>query len=165
MIVHHIPIQPTMAPSMPKFLPLCTLAALASATGSSPYCKPRPGDSAWPDADAWRTLNASINGNLLAPLPPGAVCHIGWPQYNNESCSMLSVQWTNTSFQAVSPVGVDYNDETCPPTSDSSCSTTGYPEYVVVARTAQDVQEGVKFANDSGIRLTIKGTGHDFPGR
>lgn len=65
----------------------------------------------------------------------------------------------------MSPIGVDYNDETCPPIGNSSCSTKGYPEYVVVAQTAEDVQQGIKFANETGVRLTIKGTGHDFPGR
>ncbi|HLL24748.1 MAG TPA: FAD-binding protein, partial [Kofleriaceae bacterium] len=37
--------------------------------------------------------------------------------------------------------------------------------YAVVARDAADVAAGVRFAREHGIRLVIKGTGHDYLGR
>ncbi|KAK4495007.1 hypothetical protein PRZ48_013334 [Zasmidium cellare] len=58
-----------------------------------------------------------------------------------------------------------YNDETCLPTAKTPCSTAGYPAYVIEAETATDVQAGVRFARDTGVRLIVKGTGHDVSGR
>jgi len=37
--------------------------------------------------------------------------------------------------------------------------------YAVAARTAGDVAAAVSFARDRGIRLTVRGTGHDYLGR
>lgn len=41
----------------------------------------------------------------------------------------------------------------------------GYPAYVVLATCVQDVQRAVQFASDTGVRLIIKGTMHDFSER
>jgi FAD/FMN-containing dehydrogenase len=38
-------------------------------------------------------------------------------------------------------------------------------EYAVVAETAQDIAVGVRFARDHGLKLVVKGTGHDYLGR
>ncbi|KAK4636070.1 hypothetical protein CLAFUW4_01497 [Fulvia fulva] len=69
-----------MVSSMSTFLAIGIPAVTASLTKSELYCKPRPGDAAWPDADTWNSLTQSVNGNLIAPTPVGAVCHTGWPQ-------------------------------------------------------------------------------------
>lgn len=37
--------------------------------------------------------------------------------------------------------------------------------YVINATTVEDVQAGVKFAKEHGIRLIVKNSGHDFVGR
>jgi hypothetical protein len=42
---------------------------------------------------------------------------------------------------------------------------TATSPYVIQAMTPQDISEGVKFAKKHGIRLVIKGTGHDYLGR
>lgn len=128
-------------------------------------CKSIPTSPDWPDAAAWQALNRLISGRLIAPTPPAAVCHTPWPQYNKSDCLAIATQWTNSSFHALNPVSSDYNDETCLPDPNSLCSAAGYPVYVVVAINAQDVQAAVKFARDKGVRLVVKGTGHDFPGR
>lgn len=77
---------------------------------------------------------------------------------------MLS-QWTNSSWHAQEPFTVDYNDEACLPDSQAPCSAEGYPAYVVNATNVHHVQAAVKFAKTTGVRLIIKGTGHDFLGR
>lgn len=144
------------------FAALCLLPAIVV---SQQYCKPTPGTDGWPNEEAWAALNNSVSGRLVAVTPPGAVCHPDRPEYNNASCSTVSSQWTNTQVQAGNPVSADYNDETCLPNATAPCSNEGYPVYTIVAKNATDVQQGVLFANKTGIRLVIKGTGHDFLGR
>ncbi|KAK5083506.1 hypothetical protein LTR05_006008 [Lithohypha guttulata] len=86
--------------------------------------------------------------------------------FNNDSCNTLSTQWSNTSFVASNPWLADYNDESCSPASpDSPCTTAGYPAYIITAAEVADVQAGLDFARTHNIRLVVKGTGHDFPGR
>lgn len=141
--------------------------ALASCVGGQPYsaCKPVFGSPDWPPATVWNRLNNTVSGRLLAPALPGAVCHADQPQYNNESCALLATQWHTSSFHAENPVSADYNDVTCLPDNQHPCSPAGYPRYVVQAITAHDVQQAVSFAAETGIRLVVKGTGHDFLGR
>ena len=160
------------------FIPLGIWAVLSSAVAarfdllarppfhsSRHFCKPIPSTSDWPKDDDWQALNASISGRLIAAVPPGAVCHTGWPTSDSSSCAVVSAQWSNTSFHAAHLLSVDYNDETCLPQADAPCSDAGYPEYVVEARSKEDVQAAVKFARRTGVRLVIKNTGHNFPGR
>lgn len=59
----------------------------------------------------------------------------------------------------------DYNDLSCPPNPLLPCSTAGYPAYIIEAVDEKDVQAGVNFAREHQIRLVIKATGHDWPGR
>jgi hypothetical protein len=113
-------------------------------------------------------LQASLQLSRLAfrdCLAPTQQHSLWQTQYNNESCTLLAVQWTNTSFHAINPVSADYNDVTCLPDNEHPCSSSGYPRYVVQATNANDVQQAVSFAAKTGIRLIVKGTGHDFLSR
>ena len=130
-----------------------------------PYCKPTPGSAEWPAASEWQSLNDSISGRLIAPVPPGLVCQPTSASFNNETCQTLVEQWGNSTFQAGSPFTSDYNDDTCLPDARAPCSAAGYPAYVVNATNASHVQAGVAFAHKTGVRLIVKGTGHDFIGR
>jgi hypothetical protein len=132
---------------------------------AEPYCKPIPGSPDWPSPSDWQALNNSISGRLIAPVPPGVVCQPLNPLFNNDSCQVLFSQWSNSTFHAQNPFTSDYNDDTCLPSALAPCSAAGYPAYVVNATNAKHVQEGVKFAFETGVRLIVKGTGHDFPGR
>lgn len=143
------------------YLSLCQV----SAAPSTIRCKPRPGDLHWPSHSEWQALNSSVSGRLIKPVPPGAVCHPSWPQFDNATCEVVAKQWSSTSFHYKDPETADYNDETCLPDSGAPCSDEGYPSYVVEAANVEDVQKAVKFAKNTGVRLVIKGTGHDFPGR
>lgn len=128
-------------------------------------CKPKYGSPEWPSQAAWQRLNASVSGRLVAPKPPGAVCHASMIEYNNASCSLVATQWTNTSFHALDLVSADYNDVACLPSSSYPCNVNSYPRFVVPASNVQDVQSAVLFAKETGVRLIVKGTGHDAPGR
>lgn len=130
-----------------------------------PWCKPVYGSAGWPSSVSWQRLNESVSGRLVVPTPPGAVCHPSLPEYNNASCDIVTSQWINTSFHALNLVSADYNDVTCLPNSSYTCSRDGYPRYVVPAINAQDVQNAVSFARETGVRLIVKGTGHDAPAR
>lgn len=46
-----------------------------------------------------------------------------------------------------------------------NCTIGGYPSYVINASDIRDVQLGVNFARNTGIRLVVKNTGHDFSGK
>lgn len=146
-----------------------SLVALGLASGvvcrSTESCKPVFDSPDWPPATAWDRLNETVSGRLVAPTPPGAACHSDQPEYNNASCAVITTQWANTSFHAANPVSADYNDLTCLPEDGQPCSPAGYPRYVVEASNSRDVQHAVSFAAETGIRLIVKGTGHDFLGR
>ena len=128
-------------------------------------CKPKYGAPDWPSVAAWQQLNASVSGRLVTAAPPGAVCHPSMLEYNNASCSVVQDQWTNTTFHALNLVSADYNDVACLPRSDAPCNMDSYPRFVVAAETVQDVQSAVSFARETRVRLVVKGTGHDAPGR
>lgn len=139
-------------------LHITAVNALNTTSNTTPLCKPLPSDSTWPSLQQWRSLNDSISGRLSVPLPPGFVCHTN--SSSSSLCEFIADQWTNTTFHSLDPVSVDYNDETCLPDSTEPCSGHGYPRYVITAQTVQDVQAGVNFARETGVRLVIKGTGH-----
>ena len=128
-------------------------------------CKPKYGSPDWPPAAAWQQLNVSVSGRLVAATPPGAVCHPSMAEYNNASCSFVNDQWTNTTFHALNLLSADYNDVACLPRSDAPCKIDSYPRFVVPVETVQDVQSAVSFARETRVRLVVKGTGHDAPGR
>ena len=136
-----------------------------SPAATQPYCKPIPGSPDWPSIVQWRDLNTSVSGRLIAPVPPGVVCHTKNPLHNTAACTQLYSQWSNSSFHAGDPFTTDYNDDSCLPSSMAPCSAAPLPAYVVKATNAEDVQAAVRFAHRTGVRLIVKGTGHDYPGR
>lgn len=132
------------------------------------YCKAAPGTPDWPGDGLWQALNSSLNGRLLKPPPPGAVCHPGQPTFNVLECPIVQAEWTNTSFHVDNPVSTilnNWNNDTCLPEVIYPCSDEGYPIYVVNATSAEDVKKGVDFARKHNVRLIVKGSGHDYLGR
>ncbi|KAJ9613552.1 hypothetical protein H2200_003494 [Cladophialophora chaetospira] len=129
------------------------------------YCKPVPGSADWPSGSDWQALNASVSGRLISPVPPGLVCQTNSSVHSTAACSDLRTQWANSSFHANDPFTTDYNDDSCLPDARGPCSTALLPAYVVNATNAADVQAAVGFASRTGVRLIVKGTGHDYLGR
>jgi hypothetical protein len=146
-------------------LPILCSLLFGLVDASTQYCKPIPGGSRWPTIQQWNKLNQTIGGRLIAPTLPGAVCQPTSAVFNNESCSELVTNWSSSEWHCQNPVSVNYNDDTCLPNAMAPCSGNGYPEYVVNATRASDVQAAVRFAKRTGVRLIVKGTGHDYPGR
>lgn len=134
-------------------------------TATVPACKLVANSTGWPSVSDWRSLNTSVSGRLTAVSPPGAVCHPGQATFDNASCAALKTKWTDYRYHSSNPFTTDYNDDTCLPDASAPCSSAGYPAYAIEATNAADVQAGVRFAAKTGVRLVVKGTGHDYPGR
>ena len=128
-------------------------------------CKITSNSTDWPAAEEWQTLNSTVSGRLISPVPPGAVCHSTLPEYNSAACDALNVSWYESSYHLTTPATVDHNDDACLPVDGAPCSAAGYPTYVIAAESACDIQAGIEFAASTGVRLIIKGTGHDYLGR
>lgn len=60
-----------------------------------------------------------------------------------------------------------YEGRTCLPTADPSgnCTVGGYSSYAVNVSNVAQIQLAVNFARNTGIRLVVKNTGHDFNGK
>ena len=67
-------------------------------------CKCYPGDSCYPSSTEWAKLNATVNGNLLAALPPTAPCYKsvdGIPTYDAAACADVQANFTNEQWTYV----------------------------------------------------------------
>ncbi|KAK3317040.1 hypothetical protein B0H66DRAFT_535273 [Apodospora peruviana] len=134
-----------------------------------PLCKAWPGNADWPSAVEWRRFNASLDGALLQPDPPGEVCYQG-PDYNAAKCAYLVNNASSNHYYIDDPINVLTQwpeGNTCLPGLNvvGNCTRGGFPYYVVNATTVKHVQATINFARNNNIRLIIKNTGHDFGGR
>lgn len=125
-----------------------------------PGCKVFPGDQDWPSETEWAQLNDTLDGALLQPKPPAAVCYSG-PDFNPEQCQFLisntsaSHYWLDQPLTSLTewPQG-----QTCMISSDpqGNCTRGGFPEYVVNVTNVKHIQAAVNFARNKQIRLVIK---------
>lgn len=143
----------------------------ASSVNTTRRCKVYPGDSEWPSDDKWALLDTVTGGRLLTkPVPQAAVCYDG-PHYNGAECAKLSANWTNSYIHLADPIEMMspvYQGLTCSPPSlydTKGCTQGGFPWYVINATTPKHIQAGVNFARNTGVRLVVKNTGHDFSGK
>ncbi|KAF1808507.1 FAD-binding domain-containing protein [Eremomyces bilateralis CBS 781.70] len=143
----------------------CIFSPLSSA---APQCKVLPGSQEWPSQTDWEDLNDKVEGNLLRPSAPAAPCHPDQSSYDPAECDRILAGWQDTDWHSNHPTSTmwqNYNDFSCMPNINASCSTAGYPIYVIAAKTAKHVKAGVDFARTKNIRLNIKSSGHCFLGR
>lgn len=117
-------------------------------------------------------MNTTLSGALIATTPIALPCYRGSPSYSPAACEIIAQQWSNATFQANNPVGLDYPISTsCPPLtnitsgSKGSCTLGTNPVYAVNATKVEDVVKALKFAKKYHIRVVIKTTGHDLLGR
>ena len=141
---------------------------LCSVRAQPKICKSTPKDESWPTLSQWTSLNHTLFGRLLHPLPPAAACHSSYPDADNETCAEITAAWSGFAFHQNDPVSVAWNNlnnDSCLPDASVPCSEKGYPVYVVNATSANDVKLAVDFARENNIRLIIKASGHDYLGR
>ena len=102
------------------------LLTLINADQSPLLCKASLGSPDWPSVSAWTKLNDSISGRLLQPPPPGAVCHLGQPTYNNATCPTVQAEWYTAVFHQANPISNywnNWNNDSCLPiTPTGPCS-------------------------------------------
>ncbi len=147
---------------------LLTLFPFLKPASAVQQCKAVPGTPSWPNLATWAALNHSIDGRLLQPSPPAAVCHTDEPEYNAAACTYMTQGWTSIDFQPTLPNGNAYdnwNNDSCLPDPAAPCSGEGYPVYVINATCSEDIKQGIVFARGNNVRLIVKGTGADFLGR
>ena len=147
---------------------LLFLTSAFSVSGNTPTCKAAPDTPSWPSRNQWDALNASISGQLIAPLPPGVVCDSSLSIFSNASCTFVATQWTVSDFHAKDPLSMDqpnWENDACPPRPGVHCDLQEYPRYVVNATKPVHVQAGINFARIHNVRLIVRGTGHDYLGR
>ncbi|KAK3386798.1 hypothetical protein B0H63DRAFT_447702 [Podospora didyma] len=166
-----------------------TVSVLASQEGYPPrpspdaVCRAAPGSADWPSQRQWARLNETLDGRLVAPVPPGAVCHAGWPTYSPDQCPAVQAAWLRYTFHDASLVSTyqsQFSNDTCLPDPKYPCSAAGYPDYVINATSAQHVKIGLEFgqpqdmtilrrlselARKNHVRLVVRGSGCDFIGR
>ncbi|KAF1966270.1 FAD binding domain-containing protein [Bimuria novae-zelandiae CBS 107.79] len=138
---------------------------------NSSRCKVYPGDRNWPSDRAWETLNQLVDGQLLSrPDPLASVCYNG-PLYNQAECVKVTAYWNESyshfdnAVEMMSPVT---QGMTCLPPNifdSGNCTRGGFPLYVLNATEPKHIQMGVNFARNTGVRLVVKNTGHDFLGK
>lgn len=127
------------------------LFAAASCVHSN-ACKNTEKSKDWPSLHAWAALNGTLGGRLLAPAPPGAVCHKSQPTYNSTECASVAKAWTTYEFHASNPISVmwdQFTNYTCLPDTKDPCSPAGYPSLVVNASSPEQVKVGVDFGKSN----------------
>lgn len=152
------------------FLPLSSGATPPK--NSTSRCKVYPGDPEWPSDEAWSQLSKLTGDRVItAPTPRAAVCYPGEDQ-NAAECSRYTVsEWQKSYLHMIDPIEMMSpvaQGLTCTPPAlfDShGCTRGGFPLYVINATEPKHVQLAVNFARNTGVRLTIKNTGHDFLGK
>jgi FAD/FMN-containing dehydrogenase len=143
----------------------------AAVNTTTPRCRYGPGDAKWPSEKAWKKLSAKLSssGALIKTVPQSSVCY--GTTKDDAKCKALTAGWANSNTHIDDPTEIlspIYQGLTCvPPTiyDTVNCTVGGYPSYVVKATNVLDLQLGINFARNDGVRLVVKNTGHDFAGK
>lgn len=134
---------------------LLGLASVVSAVANytlEDECRGFPGSRGWPSMAVWKSLNQTLGGRLLAPAPPGAVCH--QPIFNADQCLNVQKNWRSYQWHTEDPISVMRDQLTrysCLPDPKVPCSGQGYPPYVVDASTPEHVRIGLDFGSSTPL--------------
>ncbi|MFM7598186.1 MAG: FAD-binding protein, partial [Actinomycetota bacterium] len=134
------------------FLGLAAGAAAAVLTPRGASAAPSGGArprAAWPSRSRWQELRRQVGERLIRPQQP----------------------WARLAPDAVVPAKFRnpfYLEEQAGATQSTGMfkawqSTAS--AYAVAAESSEDIVAAVNFARDNGVRLVVKGTGHDYYGR
>ncbi|HEX2571741.1 MAG TPA: FAD-dependent oxidoreductase [Polyangia bacterium] len=123
----------------------------ASAPPSS-YTADRP---CWPSAAEWQRLAARLDGKLEQPQSPVEPCR---RDAASADCAAALHNLQNPFYIEDQPGGSQS-------TGWLDAWSAAPSAYAVAAESPNDVVAAVTFAREHGLRLVIKGTGHDYLGR
>ncbi|KAK7612538.1 hypothetical protein IWX49DRAFT_585211 [Phyllosticta citricarpa] len=159
---------------LPQTLLLVLAAQLSSASFSC-----LPGESCWPSNDQWRALNTSLGGQLRITEPMASSCFEGSSNYDAKQCAWVQSRYGDDMARS-SVYGAMQNlqwegcgEQECLVKTgklqsapiQEFCSLGALSAYYVNATTTDDVIQTLKFVNKTGVRLSIKNSGHDYLGR
>jgi len=109
----------------------------------------------WPRPEAWEELRRAVGDRLIRPESPLKACHL---DASSGACKLALEQMTNPFF---------VQDHA------GAAQSTGWLDawefevspYAVAATSADDIAAAVNFAREHGVRLAVRGAGHDYLGR
>ena len=133
-----------------------TCGAWAAGARGGPIGGALAGQStAWPEAATWDALRARVGGRLLEVTSPLAPCV---PDASSGACAVRLDDLKNPFFIQSQPGGQQTNGWLDGWTAEIS-------PYAVAAKDTGDIVAAVDFAREQGVKLVIKGAGHDYLGR
>jgi len=133
------------------------LALVPRAGWAAPSLAPRrvrPGDPAWPDAQAWESLNQAVGGRLIEPKPLLDACIA---DVASDACKAALKAMFNPFFLGDQVSGTQVSGW-------FNAWAPAVSARAVAARDTADVQAAVNFARTHDLRLVVKGGGHSYQG-
>lgn len=109
----------------------------------------------WPASDAWDALNRRVGGRLILPVSPLAACE---EDPDGTACSTALEDLRNPFFLQDQPGATQS-------TGWLDAWQTEVSPHAVAAESAEDIATAVDFAREHGVRVVVKGAGHDYLGR
>lgn len=168
----------------PSILLLTLVHAVPSFTSSIPAILKAS------DSD-WQSLNTSLDGRLGVLKPLGEPCYLRYdangPTRSHApdlgTCQDAQKHRGDVNYISSQPAG--YHDafygacmaegHWCPLTDlpkngsvkplPGTCYQGNVPDYFIDVREVSDIQKGFNFADEHGIPVVVKNTGHDYKGR
>lgn len=139
------------------------------------------------NSDIWTQLNRTVNGNLHSAKPFSHPCFSaddGSQALSNPTCSQIQVNYTASLYRAEFYNGFANNqDEICltnntdkcllDPTfpanpsafTNQTCNQGSVSRYYIDIQYPSHVVAAFEFSRHTGIKLSIKNSGHDYLGR
>jgi len=137
---------------------------------------------------SWEVLNQTVGGGLFPATPLSLPC---FSIFNGQAvtpspslCAEVQAGYTSGDFRAQFYNGFANNqDEICAsndtdqcllnnskPTdpiafTNKSCNQGSVSPYYIAVQSVEDIQAALAFSRESGVRLSIKNSGHDYLGR
>jgi FAD/FMN-containing dehydrogenase len=127
-------------------------APAAPAGGS----RARPGDAAWPDADAWDALSRRVGGRLARLASPFAGCR--------PAEAGTAAACGDAARAAANPFWIGDQPALTQASGWADAWLSQPSAWAVAAASAADVAAAVDFAREHRLRLVVKGGGHGYQG-
>src|SRR5438105_4025926 len=115
----------------------------------------RPGMPCWPSVEEWQSLGHKLTGKLLQPRSPLKPCA---EDFASAACNGVLQTLKN-------PYALQEDPGATQSLGFLGAWDAAASEYAVAAETPEDIALGVRFAREHGLKLVVKGTGHDYLGR
>jgi hypothetical protein len=133
----------------------CTASRPAGRPEAAAMCRCTPDKPCWPAAADWQRFGAGLHGKLEQPHSPLEPCR---SDVAGEACA-AAIKNAKNPFYLQDQAGGTQS------TGWLGAWTAATSAFAVVAEDASDIAAAVDFARRHGLRLVIKGTGHDYLGR